>query len=880
MCCAENRPQRAPEEPGAIVARHHDRDERRRAFLKIIVRRCEALEARAELLQARSRIFLMLRRLCSEGRMQVSTSTSPSFVTAATTILVTGQVLCLFNRELMISAQSLAVDSPRLVPIVHADDCGLSEGTTDAIVACHDRGWLRRTSVIVNGAGWEHAVADAQRSCLAGGRPAPESVRGRPAVIPGRRGSARRPSRAVSVEGSPRSGRKAWRALTRSRLRAQIRLELRRQIERFLEAFADRGPLSSTVTCTTTCCRPCSMSCWRLCDEYPIAAIRLPREPLYWPLTRERRGRLLNVVKNVVLRALCRRARPALHARSMQTTEAFVGVLGTGAMTLAHVRAALNTCVVPEPSEPSRSCFIPGAPVRTRRRSGATGPSCGSSISRRTATVRPSSCAVPLSVNCCAPTACRLTPGCPIAAAARGLTDECARRVRRDRRRSSGRLPVARRTAGGVCRRGAVRPRQAGERVVSGAVDGVVPARRGALAGGCRRTRVRLGRERQLGSHAAVDGAVVRRQSPDADAGSKPPVAAPGRPAMGSAALAGLQTLLHLHPWNLQERLILALRDGGFVRDPIPAAALLPAPPLSRRDGLLLLRAERGGGARLRRARRGAHGVDLSRRRTLAARGASHRTAALARLVLLGQHRIPWLGRQRRRSQADGPGAIRRPRSDAARLRRRVSPAHTDGVRIDPDCIFYGRRSYGRFFGDKMVERLGPPRAPDEELTQRHRDIAFAVQQRLEEAALHLARLALRETGSRNLCVAGGVALNCKMTGALHRAGMADRLFVQPLSYDAGVALGAAMLAAEQAGDDCRFRNGAPAVRSRLRRCGDRGGAAAATACAIAAATTSPTTPPRSWRTGRWSAGFRAGWKLARARSVAARSSPIRAPRR
>ena len=79
------------------------------------------------------------------------------------------------------------------------------------------------------------------------------------------------------------------------------------------------------------------------------------------------------------------------------------------------------------------------------------------------------------------------------------------------------------------------------------------------------------------------------------------------------------------------------------------------------------------------------------------------------------------------------------------------------------------------------------------------------MQERLEEAALHLARLALRETGSRNLCVAGGVALNCKMTGVLHRSGVADRLFVQPLSYDAGVALGAAMLAAEQAGDDCRF---------------------------------------------------------------------------
>src|SRR4030095_16725952 len=50
----------------------------------------------------------------------------------------------------------------------------------------------------------------------------------------------------------------------------------------------------------------------------------------------------------------------------------------------------------------------------------------------------------------------------------------------------------------------------------------------------------------------------------------------PGRPSMGSAALSGLQTLLHLHPWNLQERLILALREGGFVRDPIPPLLCSP----------------------------------------------------------------------------------------------------------------------------------------------------------------------------------------------------------------------------------------------------------------------------------------------------------------
>jgi len=52
---------------------------------------------------------------------------------------------------------------PPLVPIIHADDCGLSAGITNAIVACYDGGWLRRTSVIVNGDGWQHAVEELRR---------------------------------------------------------------------------------------------------------------------------------------------------------------------------------------------------------------------------------------------------------------------------------------------------------------------------------------------------------------------------------------------------------------------------------------------------------------------------------------------------------------------------------------------------------------------------------------------------------------------------------------------------------------------------------------------------------------------------------------------
>ena len=166
-----------------------------------------------------------------------------------------------------------------------------------------------------------------------------------------------------------------------------------------------------------------------------------------------------------------------------------------------------------------------------------------------------------------------------------------------------------------------------------------------------------------------------------------------------------------------------------------------------------------------------------------------------------------------------------------------------EGLSSRLECIFYGRRSYGRFFGDHMVDRIGPPRAPDEEITQHHRDFAYAVQQRLQAAALHLAGIALRATGSRNLCIAGGVALNCKMTGALHQSGIANRLFVQPLSYDAGGAMGAAMLAATQAGDDTgsswtmsdAVECDDAAIEAVLRRNGLR----------YAVVPTSPTRPPR-----------------------------------
>ncbi|MBM3625276.1 MAG: hypothetical protein FJX16_08160, partial [Alphaproteobacteria bacterium] len=89
----------------------------------------------------------------------------------------------------------------------------------------------------------------------------------------------------------------------------------------------------------------------------------------------------------------------------------------------------------------------------------------------------------------------------------------------------------------------------------------------------------------------------------------------------------------------------------------------------------------------------------------------------------------------------------------------------------------------------------GPARKPEELLTQRHMDIAASIQAVTEEIVLRLTRSLAQETGARNLCLAGGVALNCVANGKLLRDGSFDQIWVQPAAGDAGGALGAALAA-------------------------------------------------------------------------------------
>ncbi|MFK7954826.1 MAG: carbamoyltransferase [Lysobacterales bacterium] len=89
----------------------------------------------------------------------------------------------------------------------------------------------------------------------------------------------------------------------------------------------------------------------------------------------------------------------------------------------------------------------------------------------------------------------------------------------------------------------------------------------------------------------------------------------------------------------------------------------------------------------------------------------------------------------------------------------------------------------------------GPPRVSETDIGQREMDLAASIQAVTEEVVLRLAHTVQRETGSRNLCLAGGVALNCVANGRVLREGPFENVWIQPAAGDAGGALGAALVA-------------------------------------------------------------------------------------
>ena len=143
-------------------------------------------------------------------------------------------------------------------------------------------------------------------------------------------------------------------------------------------------------------------------------------------------------------------------------------------------------------------------------------------------------------------------------------------------------------------------------------------------------------------------------------------------------------------------------------------------------------------------------------------------------------------------------------------------PRYVDRIRdqlidLKPDGSFRLDMSYFEYCqGLRMTSRKfdalfgGPPRQPETPITAREMDIAASIQAVTEEAMLRTARHVHAETGMRNLCLAGGVALNCVANGRVLREGPFDDVWIQPAAGDAGGALGVALFIWHQLLDNAR----------------------------------------------------------------------------
>ena len=130
----------------------------------------------------------------------------------------------------------------------------------------------------------------------------------------------------------------------------------------------------------------------------------------------------------------------------------------------------------------------------------------------------------------------------------------------------------------------------------------------------------------------------------------------------------------------------------------------------------------------------------------------------------------------------------------AKKIKEKLIDIKDDGTfRLDMSYFKYHRGF--RMTSSKFHKLFGlPPRKPEEELTQFHMDLASSIQDVTEEIVIKICSSLRKETGLKNICLAGGVALNCVANGKLINKKIFDNVWIQPASGDAGSALGAALI--------------------------------------------------------------------------------------
>ena len=137
----------------------------------------------------------------------------------------------------------------------------------------------------------------------------------------------------------------------------------------------------------------------------------------------------------------------------------------------------------------------------------------------------------------------------------------------------------------------------------------------------------------------------------------------------------------------------------------------------------------------------------------------------------------------------------------AAKLQQLICTDGNGGIESNPQLLVMGPRTDSSYVPDTLSEFMGrPPRSKDEEIDPWFINLAYEVQQRLEEIVFDMTKYWVEKTGIRQLAIAGGVGLNVKMNGNLFKSGHIDDIFIHPLCADTGMAIASAMTVEYQKG--------------------------------------------------------------------------------
>lgn len=134
--------------------------------------------------------------------------------------------------------------------------------------------------------------------------------------------------------------------------------------------------------------------------------------------------------------------------------------------------------------------------------------------------------------------------------------------------------------------------------------------------------------------------------------------------------------------------------------------------------------------------------------------------------------------------------------------------------KLDPTLRFGTNRNYNSRFSDEFIKIFGQPILKNSKISKKNKDLAFNVQWLLERIVSLLVKDLIKKTNIKNLSLAGGVHMNCKLNGVLANLNEVKKIYIQPAASDNGVSLGAAMLAAKKENgkfrrmDHCYYGNG------------------------------------------------------------------------